>query len=328
MKNHPPDFLTARGVPLASLDDCSPSDEVYCKGPSPWYDYRPVHGDNQVEIDGECVLLQDLLAETLFGSSSNYHDSRQEYPEALLTAGLTSESKMSRGDFEKFTKAANDESLWKLLYFCDCAKMVSAIQETMKEVCLFTGEFYSELNFGHLPEDLDGTRWHSGPTTTKLFAFLNMIYVRLSSTLDYTMRIAHEAENLQKSFVKYPKLASHNVLFGRNARLAKIKTKDTLLERSELTREIGLVRDLVTHEGLIDDLPRVYQTVSNGIRTERFILLPDRNGNGWAKHGNRKLFYSGEDRVNLRLPGLVRSYLEKLHATVAEVNNFLRCTYR
>jgi hypothetical protein len=91
----------------------------------------------------------------------------------------------------------------------------------------------------------------------------------------------------------------------------------TVFEVSEPMREIEAVRNLVIHDGLLDDMPKVYRLIENRKPIEKYILMPDRTEGRFDKFNNRNLFYGRTDKVNLRLPYLIRDFQSRLTATLA-----------
>ncbi len=270
------------------------------------------------DIDNQCVTIRGALAEKIFSSLSKYNTTVRSAPFFLVQAGLNSECSMSRDQLEQeLTKLpfASKQSANKLLYFSDCEKLISGIQEGSKEVSHILGEFYRVLNLEPLffPENVlpDGIRFCSSPTTSNLFALLNFIYVRLHSLLDYSVKLAFEVENLKVEYSRYPRLASRGKTFGDRKSISINETQGTLFESVSIIREIELTRNQIIHDGFLDELPKVYQEKQDGQVVERFILVPDRNETGWEKFINRNLFYSRIDKINLRLPNLVLEFQKR-----------------
>ena len=264
-------------------------------------------------------MLYDALSSTLFAGLQSYHELSTTLPQGILEAGLTSESPVSRDHFEKILVAAkNTPHLNRLLYLYDCGKLISGIQECTKEVCLLMGEFYRILNLEVSSSILepDGVRWVTSPAVTNLTATLNMIYIRLHSLLDYIMKFMFEIEHLQDHFRTYPKLSSSGVVFADRRRTTWDQRPGTLFETGEPIDEIILVRNLVIHEGFLDDIPKAYVVIRGGNVVEKFVLMPDRTGPNWDRHKNRHLFYSREDKVNLRLPSLLETFQRKQITTL------------
>ena len=257
----------------------------------------------------------------LFGGIATYHALLPVIPPFLYEAGLNSESTLSRGDFEQARVARREmPHLHELLYLYDCRKLVSGIQECTKEVCFLVGEFYCSLNLDQLfyppLAEPDGVRWITSPVVTSLTATLSVIFIRLHSLLDYTTKLVHEIEHLRSDFSTYPKLSSSSIQFGDRRRTGWGEAPGTLFEPGEPIREIELVRNLVIHDGLLDDMPKVYKVVKDGRAVEKFVLMPDSTDGRLDRHRNRALFYSGEDKINLRLPTLISQFQVRQLATL------------
>jgi hypothetical protein len=81
------------------------------------------------------------------------------------------------------------------------------------------------------------------------------------------------------------------------------------------------------HDGLLDDIPKAYKVIEAGKAVEKFVLLPDRGPEGrFEKYKNRNLFYNRDDRVNLRLPGLISGFQSRQVATLAGILGTLKIT--
>jgi len=275
--------------------------------------WRSLTGDGLHEVESECVNLHDELAAKIFGSLSYYYSVLHIAPPFVVEAGLNSESPIGRNEFEQLLLAfANLPELNRFLYLYDCRMLVSAIQECTKEVSQLTGEFYRILNMepfftpGIRLED--GLRWSTSPSVTNLNAILGFLFIRMHSLLDYLAKLAMETENLRADFTTYPKLVSSKFLFGQRNRLALNDRRRSLFESCEEVQEVESVRNLLIHDGLLDDMPKAYEVIQNGVAVERFVLMPDRANGQFERYKNRRLFYGREDKINLRLASLVRSF--------------------
>lgn len=317
-------YLTCYGVPVEGKPPDGKPFFVYDQQGA----WRLGNGDLLEAIDDVCARIHEALATRIFGSYDGYYTILREAPDWIHTAGLDSESSMSKQDFEKITRAHPSEELHKLLYLHDCRKLVYGIQETIKEVVYLQGEFFRGLNLDdlfHPPSIIpDGLRHSSSPVTSKLIAFVNVIYVRLHSLLDYTVKLAYEVEHLKTSFAEYPRLSSRHKLYGDRRHVSWNMKAGTLFEPCELAVEIETFRNLVIHDGLLDHYPKVYEDRKDGVVVERFLLLPDRVGGRLSTSTNRNLFYNGEDKINLRLPALLAEFQERILASVNEILSVLR----
>ncbi len=65
-------------------------------------------------------------------------------------------------------------------------------------------------------------------------------------------------------------------------------------------------------------MPKVYKVISGGTTVEKFVLFPDMTGGRLARFKNRSLFFGAEDKINLRLPTLVRDFMKRQAATLTK----------
>lgn len=287
----------------------------------PMGSWRPITDDGLHAIEVECVRLHDELAARIFGDIKAYHALLPLAPTFLAEAGLNSESPIGRDDFEKLlARFADFPELNRFLYLYDVRALVSAVQECTKEVCQLTGEFYRILNLepfftpGIVLED--GTRWSTSPVVTTLTSTLGFLFIRMHSLLDYLAKLAREVEQLRSSFNAYPRLACANFLFGDRRKLKIGALAGSLFEPCEEVREVELLRNLLIHDGLFDDMPKAYEIIERGVAIERFVLMPDRRDGQFERYKNRHRFYGRDDKINLRLLALVKNFQQRQVATL------------
>ena len=325
MEGPSPLYLTVTGIPT----EARPSDDdlfLSCDAQGAWH---LNHGEFVSELEAECARVRDALAEAIFGDLKAYQDLVPRAPDFLFSAGLNSEAKVSSLDFERVVAAAKEaRPINRLLYLADCRKLVAGIEQCTKEALLLQGEFYRALNLDPTSspqvDEPDGARWVSSPAATRIHATLGFLFVRLHSLLDYSTKLAFEAEHLRTDFSSYPRLASTDILFSDRKRVAIARVPGTLFEACEVVSQVELYRDHIIHDGLMDDVPKVYIVVESGKAVAKFILLPDMGAEGrLEKFKNRNLFYSRADRINLRLPALMAEFQQRQLATLARVRRSL-----
>lgn len=311
-------YLTLLGVPSQSAP--APDGIFFLRdSQGTWL---PSRDNYLLDVEQVCVQIHDALEVRIFGSKEVYWDFLRVSPELLSTAGMNSESPISKDQFANLLpQLPRNLPVNKALYLYDCRKLVSSIQECSKEVIQLQGEFYQALNleelfFPNIPEE-DGVRWATSPTVTKIFALLGFIYIRLHSLLDYVTKLAIEAEGLKSDFVNYPRLASRNCLYSDRRKVSINGREGTLFEQCPELNEIETVRNHIIHDGLLDDMPKAYKVISGGKCVEKFVLFPDRGEEGrFDAFKNRNLFYGKEDKINLRLPRVVSSFQVRLIKTL------------
>lgn len=66
--------------------------------------------------------------------------------------------------------------------------------------------------------------------------------------------------------------------------------------------------------------------IRRGKAIERFVLMPDVRDAQFVRFKNRRLFYGGEDKINLRLTGLVRAFQTRQVETLKAIRAVLTPT--
>lgn len=285
--------------------------------------WRISKGSRLHDIEELCVRLHDAfkiqIMENLDYSKLIYH-----VPQFVRLSGHNSESSLSKELFEQLLQKSNDfPEINRFLYLFDCQSLISSIQECTKEVDQILGEFYLTFNtegFFYPPmKHEDGIRHSSSPVTTKLFAFLGFLFIRLHSLLDYTVKVSFEAENLRHDFSSYPKLSSKNLQYGDRKKVKFDKHTETLFEVSDFMTAVETLRNHLIHDGLLDDQPKAYERIEGGIAVEKFILFPDMTAGRFDSYKNRKLFFGKEDKFNLRLPDFLAEFQSRQVKTLSLV---------
>lgn len=305
--------------------------------PHLWHDpqgvWRLSKGDRSNEVDNVCSSLHHAFRDAIM-QGVDFWGLLQFLPSYVSSAGLGSEGALSSIDFQRYLKEdVSYPELNRFLYYYDCMRLVSSIQECSKEVCQIVGEFYFTLNTEPFftvapPEREDDLRWSSSPTTTKLTAFINFIFVRLHSLLDYSVKLATEVERLRQDFSTYPKMASQGKQFGDRKGLSFNGKAGTLFEHCHFVAGLETLRNHIIHDALLDEMPKAYERYENWKVVERFVLFPDMTAGRLDRHVNRSLFFGVEDKINLRLSGLVTEFQRRLEKTLGEVLDTLEKRYK
>lgn len=289
-----------------------------------WFDpqgvWRLNRGDLSYEVEAVCIKIHSALRQVVMQGVS-YDELVPLVPLFASLSGLNSESMLSKEDFEKFVRlCATFPELNRFLYLYDIQKLVGSLQECMKELMQMLGEFYRTLNneplfYPPIAQD-DGIRFNTSPAVTKLFALLTFIFVRMHSLLDYIVKLAIEVNALPQEFTTYPKMRSLNEQFGSRKKISFNKSKGTVFEECEFITLIETIRNHLIHDGLLDDIPKAYECIEQGVAVEKFILFPDMSHGRFDRFGNRNLFYSREDKINERLPEIVTEFQLRLKVTL------------
>ncbi|MBX5014991.1 hypothetical protein HJB68_02225 [Rhizobium lentis] len=290
--------------------------------------WRLSQGSRLYDIEDICAQLHDAFKLAIM-SGTDYSALIYALPSFVSIAGHNSEAPVTRELFERFLVAsASFPEINRFLYLYDCQHLVSSIQECTKEVEQILGEFYLALNtesffYPPIKQD-DGIRYSVSPVTTKLFAFLGFMFIRMHSLLDYTVKVAFEAENLRRDFSRYPKLAGSNLQYGDRKHVKFNGELGTFFETCEFMTSIETLRNRIIHDGLLDDMPKAYEDIRNGAPVERYVLFPDMTNGRFDRFKNRSLFFGREDKINLRLPELLAEFQSRQVGTLEFVLQSLR----
>lgn len=284
--------------------------------------------DGWYAVEAAAVELHRMFARAIF-KELPYSELLPLVPPFIATLGHNSEAAGSKSDFEEVLGLASRiPELHRFLFLYDCQRLVSAIQECAKEIIQIQGEFYRTFNlesFFYPPmKQEDGLRYSTSPVVTKLFAFLSFLFIRMHSLLDYTVKVAMEAEKLPTNFTNYPKMSSLNAQYGDRKRLGLNKKAGTLFEDCTFLVTIEALRNHIIHNGLLDDMPKAYEEIKDGVAADKYILMPDMTDGHFDKFRNRNLFYEREDKINRRLPFLVTEFLRRQEVTLRAIAEGLR----
>jgi hypothetical protein len=108
-----------------------------------------------------------------------------------------------------------------------------------------------------------------------LFAYLNFIFIRMHSLLDYVVKLAIEAERPQTDFSRYPRISSLSEQFGSRKKVSFNGEPGTLLESCTLVTTVETLRNHIIHDALLDETPKAYERIEARSVVERYILFPD-----------------------------------------------------
>jgi len=285
--------------------------------------WRVSQGSRLYDIEACCVRLHEAFKKAVM-KGVNYSQLIYAIPEFVSVAGHNSEANSTRELFERLLReTAEFPEINRFLYLYDCQHLVASIQECTKEVEQILGEFYLTFNtesffFPPMQHD-DGLRYSTSPVTTKLFAYLGFMLIRMHSLLDYTVKIAFEAEHLRQDFSRYPKLSSGNLQYGDRKRVSFNNEAGTFFETCEFMTSVETLRNHLIHDGLLDDMPKAYEHIKDGVAVEKFVLFPDMTNGRFDRFVNRNLFFGREDKINLRLPGLLAEFQARQVATLERI---------
>ncbi len=287
------------------------------KGPS---DFVLKENDLTLDIETQTIHLRNLVVEKVFGSRQRYYAQLPSTPLWFSQAGLDSDIKISKEEFEKLISKADDITC-RFLYYYDVSALISTLQNSVLEVRYLLGEFYREFNENSFmlvakPFEPDMVMFASGLMVTRLFSSVNHIFISLYSQLDFITKICYELDHMDENYAAYKKLTSAKILFG-DAKRIKLKSRaDTLFDDSINIKMIQTLRNEIVHNGSFEDVPKVFQLFKNGQMLEKFVLLPDFEDGLIKTIKNRKRFFDQEIKLNEILPELVFDFWKRMHLTL------------
>lgn len=283
-------------------------------------DYVLKENDTTLDIETQAFHLRNLVAKKVFGSNQTYYRQLPFAPHWLSQAGLDSDIKISREEFEKLIAKA-DENTCRFLYYYDVISLIGSLQNAVQEVKHLMGEFYKELNTNSFmlaptPFEPDMVMFASGLIVTRIFSTVNHLFISLYSQLDFISKICYEIQNMDQDYSAYRKLKSANILYGDNRRLSLNGVAGTLFENSIDLKMILALRNEIVHNGSFENIPKVFQVFREGTIVEKFIFLPDFKDGIIKSLKSRKRFFDEEIKLNEILPSLIFDFWKRLHLTL------------
>lgn len=291
--------------------------------------WRTSRRDRAYQIGDLCRGLDDGFRSAIF-QDVEYQMLVGAVPPFVAEGGLSADCPIDSRTFERFLAGLGGRpEINKFLYFYDCERLVSSVSECLTEVNNAMGDFYYTLNLGFVDDGVarlegDGVITTRSSRVTQLMASLNFIFIRLHSLLDYSVKLAIEAEDVKTDFSRYPKMKSASAQFGDRRRVRFNGAPGTLFEPCPFINTVESLRNHIIHDGLLEEQPKLFERVKKGAVVERFVLFPDMTDGRFDRYGNRNLFYGGEDKINLRLPDIVLEFQTRLEATLKLIADVLR----
>lgn len=243
------------------------------------------------------------------------------FTKEVYIAGIEPESRMDSGEFNRLvSQSSNDELLNRMLYLMDVQSLLSNIQITSSQIFQNMGQFYGMLNDGafysYSEGEKFGLRSSMSGETRLLHSYIENIFVRMRSILDYCVKLACEVERGEVKYNQYPRLIGKSKQYKDRKKLRMGKIEKTVFIEDEKIRTISSIRDRIIHDGHFDTSTRVYENFKNGALVERFIFVPDMFEGHFERFRNRHSFYSRDNKINLTLPSEVSEFYSRLYHTV------------
>ena len=273
------------------------------------------------ELSNQCIPMSYFFKDSIF-EGENIALVELHIPLWMQDAGASAESPISKDFFEKLLRENNNELTNKLLYYFDCLGLVDAMRERFSLIGASLEAFYSYINPNN--EEYDEASimravCNVDPRQDIVFSTLNSIFINMVSLLDLLYKVVYEFESRISDFSRYPKMASHDILFrkGLSSIRATMKVGNSIFapQNNVLTRVYD-IRNRLVHNGSLDVSPRIYFGTTFAGENVRFILFPDMGNCGFVKSTNRASFYSQGIHLNKELPKIVSEFLDCIECTV------------
>jgi hypothetical protein len=276
--------------------------------------------DLTIDIEMQAFHLRQRVAELIFGSIQRYYDLLPMTPIWLSQAGLDSDIKISREEFEQMVVGAG-ETECRFLYYYDLIALIGSLQNAVQEVKYLVGNFYEELNVNSFmlapePFEPDMVMYASGLIVSGIFSTVNHLFISLYSQLDFVTKIAYEIQNIDANYSRFKKLKSANILYGDARRLHLNGATDSLFEDSTHLKTIMALRNEIVHNGSFENIAKVFQVFKQNKLIEKFIYLPDFKDGIIKSIKSRKRFFNDEIKLNELLPELVADFWKRLLVTL------------
>jgi hypothetical protein len=210
---------------------------------SEWSNHYSIKSnDNTTELDFRLISLSHKVADKLFGSVQSFYGLLPALSTIYSYAGVDSDIKISKSEFESWVKSEKSEETNRLLYYYDFQNLVGSLQNLVQESRFLFCEFYKTLNdnsfmLSNNPIKPDIVMFASGHIVTNIFSKINHLFINLASQLDFVTKVAVELENLPTDFKEYPKLKSNNIQYGDFKKIKAISFNQTLFDKTEDIRD-------------------------------------------------------------------------------------------
>lgn len=309
------------GKPSKTVKDGQPT--AYFKDAQKYW--RRTDTNIDVEFDGLCVATHGHIRRSIISDSEimMYH---ARIPDWVHMAGIEPESRVTKKRFEQLLAASKmDPTLHKFIYLQDVQSLLTNIQRTAAQISQVIGEFYGFLNdcqpYMYSHQEKVGLRSSVSAETALLRAHLETIFVRMRSLLDYSVKLALEAERKDRDFSKILKLKGASKQYGDKKELRVNDRAETVFEKDELIWTISSIRDRIVHDGHLDISARIYERFTRHRLAERFVLIPDMSEGRFETHKNRSNFYGRDHKINLGLPRIYDEFFRRMIVTVKLIHD-------
>lgn len=279
-------------------------------------------GDSVIyDIERELRVFRDVFRKLIFPDDDRYYDEIKRLPLWITMGGMSSDFCASKASFEKMYRLLDAPSSYNAhMYIADVSYLINSIGN------LIIGMEANFVDYFRLLSQTspsgctaDGTYVVRGQHAELVISILGSYYSRLYSILDLFTKAAYEFENPRMRFEKYPRLNCSGILYNNKQRLRINNRRGTIFDKDDQIIAIESIRNEIIHNGMWEDIARVYVTIKEHVPVERYVLFPDMEKGRFVAYGNRHHFFSEGIKVNSILPQLHISFLSRLAKSIREV---------
>lgn len=280
------------------------------------------------DIEYTCVELYDKFQNFIFPDREKYYQERGLVRLWVYHLGLDSDFTSSKDVFNEWIQEVVDEKNFRHLFLADCHNLIGFIQNRILATKSQFKSFYKHLDKVEISMfEGDGIYWTSGENTVDVFSSLHDLYITMYASLDLITKLAFQFENMPNDYSRYQKMKSKNILFGNRANIKTIDFNQTIFEENITIKSIENLRHELIHNGTWESIPKVHYQIENKEIKEKYIYMPDLSDSGTLEvHGNRKRFFSKENKINVILPSICDEFWKRVHVTLEKIrlNNYMQ----
>ena len=277
-------------------------------------------------VNSDIIRLYDSIENFIF-QDVDYSKLSSIMPPWIIDAGVTPEIRMSKAEYEKLRQVASHPIFGRFIYYYDLWMKIAAVQDRLEAVVTFMRQFYSIVPSQAQYEEHQYTSAArcGGGRETEAHMLLNSVFVAYASVFDLISKIAVEQYEYNKyDFGRYRKMQSKDICYNKNLQNidASLREDGMLFSEPPVVRTIETFRNEFVHNGPWDLRCCLYSTAVNGEPADVVLYGPDLEESGvLVSSGARNKFYSQGNRMNIKLPYLIKEVTLIVQKTIQQITN-------
>ena len=301
-----------------------PQDEFFIQI---WHDREHTRfypGDTLIrQIIAELALLGEHFRPRIMPDDAQYYSECAILPVFISQAGLSSNYRMSRENYESLLKGRDFQNWYKPhLYLAEVQYLISSVQNLVIGMEANLIDFYKMLSeipegsYLNFPTRESTTIVIMGENAERITSVLGSYFVKLYSIMDLITKITYEFENPCAQFDSFVRLRSNTILYNNKNRLKLNNRESTLFVKDDMLTEIETIRNEIVHNGTWEDGGRVFIDIENEMIKACYVMYPDMVNGRFVSYANRHHFFSNGIRVNDILPKIHAEFSFRLFQTI------------